>query len=184
MAASNSARNGNRTRGARRMSADESPGQAVIPASLRGRVRLALIRDLAMGEWSHAEIAKQTGATTKEIAAFAREHEAEIAEVSAALAGRLAVETAGLWISKKQNRVAELQKAYDDNDAVIDEMRASEQAANSLGSRKHFNLQRLQLSILGAAAAEYESRRGQSASSDDGKVVRYIIEGPEAEYLT
>src|ERR1043165_4636324 len=105
------------------------PGQPAPPPAvpgpplLRGRVRLALIRDLAMGEWSYAEIGRQIGATTHEIAEFAKAEADAINEVKAALAGKLAVESAGLWISKKQNRVAELEAMYADGVAVLNHLR-------------------------------------------------------------
>jgi len=161
-----------------------SPGRSPGPA-LRGRVALALIRDLALGEWNHAHLGKQIGLTAAEVRAFAEDHAGEVAEVSAALAGRLAVETAGLWISKKQNRVAELQEMYEDGLAVLAHLRTLPLTDGAgLGSRRHATTTRTQLAILGAVAAEYEPRRGQPGTQDDSKVVHYIIEGPETEYLT
>jgi hypothetical protein len=147
-------------------------------------VRLALIRDLAMGEWSHAELARQMGCTTRDVAEFAELHTQEIAEVSAALAGQLAIETSGLWVSKRQNRVAELQGLYEDGEQVLEHLRSLPIGDGAgLGSRRHATVARTQLAILGAVANEYDSK-GKPTSQDGGPVVHYIIEGPETESLT
>jgi hypothetical protein len=163
------------------------PTAHVPPAMLRGRIRLALIRDLAMGEWSHADIAKELGTTAKEVRAFADAHTTEIAEVSSALAGRLALETAGLWISKKQNRVAELQALYDDGAEVLEYLRSRGiEDSQGLGSRRHASISRSQLAILAAVAGEYEPRgRGTTAAPEGERhVVRYVIDGLNPENLT
>jgi hypothetical protein len=170
-----------------------SPGrQAGPPATsamalpgLRGRVRLALIRDLAMGEWSHAELARQLGCAPGDVAQFAEFHAKEVSEVSAALAGQLAIETSGLWVSKRQNRVAELQSLYEDGEQVLEHLRSlSITDGAGLGSRRHATIARTQLAILGAVASEYDGK-GKPTSGDDGSnVVHYIIEGPETESLT
>src|SRR5215472_1344319 len=75
----------------------------------RGRTRLALIRDMALNELSDRELAMQIGCDVHTIKAFRALYATEISEVVGALAGQLAMETAGLWIAKKQNRVAEIQ---------------------------------------------------------------------------
>ena len=89
----------------------------------RGYPRLALIRDLAFGEYSYSEIAKTMGCTAGDISLFAQEHVQEIAEVRVALAGKLAIESAGLWVSKKQNRLAELQSDIEDLKDYIEDLR-------------------------------------------------------------
>ena len=112
----------------------------------------------------------------------------EITEVRAALAGRLAIETAGIWISKKQARLAEMQGLYEDNDLVIEEMRSPHATpGNNLGSKRHFNLARLQLAILARAADEVESRAYllTQPRTDDEPTTTYVIEaGPHASNLT
>lgn len=158
------------------------------PLAYRGRTRLALIRDLAFGEWSHKELAVRTGNSPAEITAFANRYADEIIEVRAALAGRLAIETAGSWIAKKQARLAEMQGLYEDNDEVINEMRdPNAPPGNNLGSKRHFNLARLQLAILARAADEVESRAYllTQPRTDDEPTTTYVIEaGPHADNLT
>ena len=162
------------------------PPRLGVSDRMRGRTRLALIRDLAMGEWSHRELADQLGLTAKEIAAFSEEEHEAITEVKSALAGQLAIETSGLWISKKQNRVAELEALFADNAQAIEYLRSLPITdGTGLGSRRHANLARSQLAILGAAATEYEPRRGTPTAPDsDRNVVHYIIEGLDTESLT
>lgn len=156
-------------------------GQGASVAELyRGRARLGLIRDLAMGEWSNAEIARQAGLPTSDIASFAAEHSMEIAEVRAALAGELAIETAGLWITKKQNRLAEIQSDFEDTQQLIAQMRHEKAVNLGVGSRRHYNLNRIRLALLKAAAEEIEgSRRSGPKTGDenaDDNVVHYVIE--------
>jgi hypothetical protein len=154
--------------------------------SLRGRVRLALIRDLAMSEWDESTLAKNMGATTADVKAFASEHATEIAEVRAALAGQLAIDTAGLWISRRQNRVAELQTLFEDADTAIADIRSRGlRDPQGLGSRRHTNLVRQALQILSATASEYEPRRGANAPGGaEGKTLHIILEGAETEELS
>lgn len=146
----------------------------------RGRARLTLIRDIAMGEWSNRELADQVGVTTEAIAAFAAEHADEISEVRAALAGQLAIETAGLWVTKKQNRLAEMQQDIEDCEAILNVMRGqgvSHKAAYDateeidfgpgLGTRRHFNLMKTKLALLRAVADEVSPRAANQKGPDD-----------------
>ena len=136
-----------------------------------------------MGEWSNSEIAEACGLPSGDIAAFAAEHAAEISEVRAALAGQLAIETAGLWITKKQFRLAEIQADFDDTAEAIRALGEGE--LNGIGSRRHYNLNRIRLALLRAVAEELGERRpGPKVGEDDVDVVHYVIEGPEAELLT
>jgi hypothetical protein len=157
-----------------------SNGSTSVADLYRGRARLALIRDLAMQEWSHAEIAADLGVPTSDVAAFAAEHGDEISEVRAALAGQLAIETAGLWITKKQYRLAELQADFEDTADEIAGLRSQKAANLGVGSRKHYNLNRIRLSILAAVANEIEPRRpGPKLDEPDAdNVVHYVIDAP------
>jgi len=163
----------------------------------RGRARLALLRDLALGEWSDASIAQSVGVPTEIISDFRLTYSQEISEVRAALAGKLAIESAGLWISKRQNRLAELQQDYEDIDLVIDVMRENVDQLKHvsgaddiksgdrfdmnmlLGSRRHQNLLRAKISILKAVSDELTSRQGTKDRAADeeaeSRTVRYVI---------
>lgn len=153
-------------------------GRVSVGQLYRGRARLALLRDLAMGEWTYAEIAKQLQIPAKEISGFAEEHEAEIAEVRAALAGELAIETAGLWISKKQNRLAELQAEYEDVDEALVAF------GRDRWSTHHKDMHRAKLSILRAVAEELGALPARSdAPQRQGDTVHYIIESEDVEAL-
>lgn len=153
----------------------------------RGHARLALIRDLALGEFSHAEIAKSIGPAIQvaDVDDFARDFAFEITEVRAQLAGQVKDECAGLWIAKRANRVAELQDSYDDCRIVVDQMRGNNIPGQDIGSKRHQNLLRAQLNILKAVAEELEPRRsgpgrpgGSGEDEDDRNIVHYIIEAP------
>ncbi len=142
----------------------------------RGRARLALIRDLAMGEWSHRELAQQMGVTQTEVATFAAMHAMEVSEVRSALAGELAIETAGLWVSKRQNRVAELQS---DIESLEEDIAAARNVFGP-GSKEHVNLLRTRLIALKQVADEYHPARLEKESSGDApNMVHYVIESDD-----
>ncbi len=167
----------------------------------RGRARMALLRDLAMGEWSDRSIADSVGVPVEIITDFRETYENEIQEVRAALAGQLAIESAGLWISKRHNRISELQSDFEDIDLVIDVMRKNtrqkleENALTSgsdsmvkgdvfdtdllLGSRRHQNLLRSKIAILKAVADEYAPNRQKKEDQEDN-TIRYVIESDGA----
>lgn len=153
-------------------------GQTSVGQLYRGRVRLALLRDLALGEWTYAEIAHQLKVPVKDISQFAEEHKVEIAEVRGALAGELAEETAGLWIAKKQNRIAELQAEYEDVDEALDTY------GRNRWSTHHKDMHRAKLSILRAVAEELGALPARSdAPQRQGDTVHYIIESEDVEAL-
>lgn len=136
-----------------------------------------------MGEWTNAELARQIGVPTTDVAAFAAEHADEISEVRAALAGQLAIETAGLWITKKQFRLAEIQADFEDTEETIAQLRHETAANLGVGSRRHYNLNRMRLALLRAAAEEISGpRRPGPRTGDedaDSNVVHYVIEADD-----
>lgn len=155
-------------------------GRTAYSQIARGRARLSLIRDLAMGEWSTSEIAHQLGLPKEDIDAFAKAEAEAISEYKLVLAGKLQEETAGLWIAKKQNRMAELQAEYEDVDEALRERRDG----GFSWSTHHKDMIRAKLSILRAVAEElgaYPQRSEQPAHT--GNAVHYIIEGEDMEAL-
>lgn len=154
----------------------------------RGHLRLSVIRDLAMGELSERELAERYKVTAKEVKAFAEDFSQEISEVRAALAGKLAIEAAGLWIAKRQNRLAEAQAEVEDVNEALESLRVSKVAGQGLGSRRHLALVRLKLAALKYAADELSPQRASAGGQDDPDVnmVHYVVEAdPETlEALT
>jgi len=139
----------------------------------RGKDRLALIRDIAMNELSTRELAQKTGQTQAAIASFREEHTTEIAEVRAALAGQLAIETAGLWISKKQNRLAEYQAQAEDIRDFLEDLRRD----GVRWSRAHRDMLKVYLDLMHSTADElgaYPQR--MAAPARTGQTVHYIID--------
>lgn len=158
-------------------------GAVPVSALYRGRLRLDLIRKLAMGEWSNASIAKQMGVDPGDINDFAEFYAQDIAEVRQALAGQLAIEAAGLWISKKQNRIAELQADVDELNEVLAEMRdgtykPTDNDGTNLGSRRHRAIIKSKMDLLAAVADELSPRgAGTGAgSAADPNIVHYVID--------
>lgn len=150
------------------------------PPPWRGYERLQLIRDLAMGELSPKELARNYGVQDIDIRYFAEDFREEINEVRLALQGTLSIETAGLWITKKQNRLAEYQQE-------AEEIRSFLQALRDKGfhwSRAHRDLLRSYLEILRATAEELGAYPQRSAPPQRaGTAVRYVIEVEDEEDL-
>jgi hypothetical protein len=72
---------------------------------------MKLIRALATGEKTRAELARERGVTATAISEFRKRHADAIAEVAA----NVADEYAGLWIAQKRERLA----AYQQNAEII-----------------------------------------------------------------
>jgi hypothetical protein len=152
-----------------------SAGSDLVTLELyRGRARLALIRDLALGEWTYRELANQLKVPVVEVATFAAMNADEVTEVRGALAGEIAIETAGLWISKRVNRVAEYQ-------AMVDELRDDIDAArrSNPGGKEHNNLVRSWNITMRNAADEFLPSRVDKAGAGDSNVVHYVLEADE-----
>ena len=152
----------------------------------RGHARLTLLRDLALGELTHAEIARSMGPGIQvaDIKDFATEYATEIAEVRISLIGELKDECAGLWIAKRANRIAELQDSYEDCRVVVDQMRGSTIPGQDIGSKRHQNILRSQLQIMRSVADELEPPRrsgpgrpaGNGDDEDERSLVHYVVE--------
>ncbi len=72
---------------------------------------MTLIRALALGEKTNAELAREREVTASAIKEFSKRHAAAIAEVKA----NVADEFAGLWIAQKRERVS----AYQQNAEIL-----------------------------------------------------------------
>lgn len=81
----------------------------------RGHVRARLVRELATGEHSQAELARRHGCSRQAVSDFARRHAERIADV----AGRLDDEFAALWVASKVARLAEYQQDIEDVEALL-----------------------------------------------------------------
>lgn len=143
-----------------------------------GRTRLALIRDMAMGELSDRELSLQICCDVSTIKAFRALYQDEIVEVRSALAGKLAIETAGLWVSRRQNRVAEYQS---DIELINQAMRDIVEGPNgetvyiAMASREYDRLLRAKHFAMQAVRSEYDlaDKRG---ADQEAPIARYILE--------
>lgn len=146
---------------------------SVSIAEFRGRKALELEYDIALGEWSYRELADATGLTMRDISEFADEHTREIAECKQSLLNQLARESAGLWISDKAKRIAEMQTMYEDAAAIHEALNSP----SPTWSRSHKDIIKARLDILRQVADElgsYPQRAQQPART--GSTVHYIIE--------
>jgi hypothetical protein len=143
-----------------------------------GRTRLAMIRDLALGEYSDGELALQVGCDLSTIKAFRALYANEIVDVRGALAGRLAVETAGLWIAERQNRVAEYQSDVEVINQAMREFITDEKGEVvpvMVSTREFDRMLRAKHFAMQAVNSEYSvsEKRG---IDNTAPVARYVLE--------
>lgn len=82
---------------------------------LRGHVALVLIRQLAQGTRTHADLGAEHGVSERAIGQFATRNATAIEEVRADVVN----EFAGMWIANKVARVAEYERDVEDiNDSI------------------------------------------------------------------
>ena len=98
--------------------------------------RRQLCRELAEGEQTKAALGRKYGVTGQAIGAFGQRHRAEIDAIKAQLDDQFA----GLWIARKENRLAQYQADYE----------ASEQHDKS----EHFEWIRVRTQIMHQVAEE------------------------------
>lgn len=144
----------------------------------RGRTRLALIRDIAMGELSDRELALRITCDLSTIKAFRALFADEIVEVRSALAGQLAIDTAGLWIAKRSNRVMELQSDAEQLDKAMKWLAYGEGGNFSpmvVASREYDRLQRAKAALIAQAEGEYSLSEKRGIESET-PITRYVLE--------
>lgn len=93
---------------------------------LKGYTAVRLIRDLAISGRSQKDLAQEYGVTQGAISHFGRNHKHEIEQVREDSAN----EYAGLWVAKKLNRLAELQRLFEE----LDEQPITPNSVNTMKS--------------------------------------------------
>jgi len=82
----------------------------------RGHLRARLIREIAGRTESYAQIARHHGVTRSAVSQFAARHQLAILDARQALDD----DTAALWVSRRRDRLAEIQQTIEDLDAQLD----------------------------------------------------------------
>lgn len=147
----------------------------------RGRTRLALIRDIALGEFSDRELALRISCDLGTIKAFRVMFADEIVEVRGALAGQLALDTAGLWVAKRANRVMELQSDIEQLDKAMKWLAYDNDGEFNplfVASRDYDRLQRAKAFALAQVKGEYDLADKRGIESEV-PITRYILEMDE-----
>jgi hypothetical protein len=135
---------------------------------LSGRHRLSLIREIATSEMSFAEIAARREVDEADVLAFAKKYADDIAEVKRATTGAMSLEVAGLWVTKRENRLAEMQRDLELLERKIrDMLRTGQDEPRDLAL-----LVRSRLDAMRAAASELS----HTTASDDADRTAYVIE--------
>lgn len=149
-----------------------SVGGAAI-SEFRGYQALQLMYDIAQEDWSFTELAQATGLSVADIRQFAEDHSREIEECRKSLLNQVARETAGLWITDKANRIAELQTMYEDAAAI----HAALNTPQPTWSRSHKDIIKARLEILRHVADELGAMPQRAAQpARTGSTVHYVIE--------
>lgn len=142
-------------------------------ADFRGYQALQLMYDIAQADWSFRELSDATGLSVADIQQFADEHAREIEECRKSLLNQLARETAGLWITDKASRIAELQTMYEDARGIHDALNSPAPS----WSRSHKDIIKARLDILRHVADELGAMPQRAAQpARTGTTVHYVIE--------
>lgn len=141
------------------------------------------MRDLAEGKKPDAELLRTYDLRKTDLNAFLKARADEIAEIGAAITKDVGTETAGMWISRRRHRLAELQDDVEDINYSLDYWRDDEGhlIPQFVGTRAHQNLLRSKMNLLKLAAEEIDGpRHNQADDVDPAKnVVHYVIEADD-----
>jgi hypothetical protein len=143
-------------------------------------MRLCLMRDIAIGEKSDPAMCQTYGLSASDLPRFAAEYADEIADIAQAIQGAADQALAGLWVTRRQNRLAEIQSDIDDVNATIQEMR--EEGGRlilqfALG-KSYQSLLRTKLAMLKGAAEEVDGPRHRD-EPEAANAVHYVIEADD-----
>ena len=125
--------------------------------------RRQFCRELAAGEVTRAALARKYGISRAAVTQFAKRHRAEIDAIKAQLDDQFA----GLWIARKENRLAQYQADYE----------ASEQHDKS----EHFEWIRVRTQIMHQAAEELGQLPPRATLTI--MPVVHVLEGVDPEVL-
>jgi hypothetical protein len=145
-------------------------------------MRLSLMRDIAIGEKSDPVLCRTYQLTARELPAFAAAFADEIAEIAQAIQGSADSAMAGLWVTRRQNRLAEIQSDIEDMNEAIAALRddgGQLLLSFALGKNYH-SLLRAKLGALKAAAEEIDGPRHRDEPGEKN-AVHYVIEADDFE---
>lgn len=131
----------------------------------RGRARLRLLHEIATGNHSYAALARQHGVTRSAISQFAARHQLAILDARQALDD----DTAALWVSRRRDRLAEIQQTIEDIDVRL-----------TMDPADRAPLLRLRLQALRQAAEE----TGQLRDTAPVHTVEIRLNGVDLDQLT
>ena len=148
--------------------------------TLKGYQKLRLLKDLATSPSTPRELAHSHNLRLPALLRFRDAHKEEIAELSHAFQRGLPTDTSGMWITKKENRLAELEHEAEEIRNSLQDFRQNDIP----WSRNHRDMIRTYLEILRTVADEIGAYPQRSAPPrQSGSTVHYIIDTDDAEQL-
>jgi len=152
-----------------------------------GHTEQQLRVELARGAKSDRDLCRQYGINTTHLKAFIELNADAIAEIGAHLAKGDPIGLAGLWVSAKNMRIAEMQGDIEDINRSINFFRDEDGVLSpQFGTDKEYaNLIRTKTGLLRSVADEIDgTRRAILSPEDERKMVRFVIDGDIAGGLT
>lgn len=137
-------------------------------------MRLKLIRELARGEATHRELAKQHGVTGQAVDQFAKRHAARIAAVRE----DIDAEFAGIVFAEKANRIEMLSQQIED----VTEILADPDRAAKAGVQ-YAEMARTAQTAARAISEELGQLPARTMRHEGGLSVRYEVVGADIEAL-
>jgi len=155
---------------------------ARVPASpvIRGHEFIQLCRDIAIGEKTDAQLKRAYSLSPAQIQQFAFDNADGIAEIANAIKRSTDIAMSGLWVTKKQARMAELEADIDDINNAIKELRGDDGTVpwQIVLGKEFQNTIRTKQALLRTVADEIDGPRRQVLiPEDERKIVRYVIDG-------
>ena len=159
-----------------RQSSERNPGKLS-----RGHVRYRLIRELASQEKTQRQLAREFGCHPSAITQFKQRHAAEIAQVRADLDN----EFAGLWVTRKAERLAEYMADIERiGDGTVEvELEGGPEGATITASKVDAALIRAKQAALRAVAEEMGQIPSKVNISVEPVTLRYEVAGVDPEVM-
>jgi hypothetical protein len=161
--------------------------RAAASLNIRGHRWVELCVHIAIGDKNDSQIKRAYGLSAEQLQEFVVDNADRIAEIAQAIEKAEGKNVAGLWITKKPSRLAELQSDVEDINSLIDGCRDEDGQLDPvsllglLDNKAYMNLVRMKRALLASVADEIDGPRRQiEVPTDERKIVSYLIDMGES----